>query len=57
MSAKLLWNLCAKSDKLLVKWIHAYSMRGKGTMDYQDQGLKLVDSEKLDEMQVQGGAN
>lgn len=33
--AKLLWNIHAKSDKLWVKWIHMYFIKGASIMDFQ----------------------
>ncbi|MEM5332393.1 hypothetical protein VSR34_38880, partial [Paraburkholderia sp. JHI2823] len=30
---KCLWNLCRKTNNLLVKWIHMYCLKGSNVMD------------------------
>lgn len=32
---KLLWNICQKSNKLWVKWVHTYYIKGQDISDYQ----------------------
>lgn len=33
--AKLLWNIHCKADKLWVKWVHMYFLKGQDVMEYQ----------------------
>lgn len=33
--SKMIWNIHAKSDKLWVKWIHMYFLKGKSMLEYQ----------------------
>lgn len=39
---KLLWNMCVKKDKLWVKWIHAYYMKGKSVWKLETKQASWV---------------